>query len=1133
MKQFFTFLAAVVLTATTFAQVGIGTTTPDTSAALDITSTTKGLLIPRMTVNQRLAIASPVAGLLVYQTDRKAGFYYYEASSNEGEASSGWVLMTEDKIADDAIKENMITDGAITEDKIADDAIKENMIVDGEVTVNKIANGELTGDKLEDDPTFNGTVTADAFVGDGSGLTGVTATITDNSITANKIADGEITGDKLVNDPTFNGTVTADAFVGDGSLLTGLTSTAGLVSITENSKTGYRRADADAANYGDIGLGAVDLSVSDASSSTNGATGEKSIAIGDGTTASGARSTAMGNGTTASGSNSTAMGYNTIASDYGSLVLGQYNSIGSTATNATSFDITAPAFVIGNGTDNDKNKSDAFVVDFSGNTKIANTLDIGNATQSLTNLTEDEIGTAGSLIVQAENTTGENIALRILGNNSNDYYSGGKIIFGDYGTDYGVFLSEVEDEKLLIQAEAGVIVNGNLVVNEGYTLSGDGSGLSGVTATAAIDDGSITSAKILNATITSLDIADGAITESKIAAGQLTGDKLVNDPTFNGTVTADTFVGDGSGLTGVTATATITDNSITTSKILNATITNEDIASETIISSNILNGTITDEDISATAEIAQSKIAGLTAALANTGGFATASNVTSNSGGTIATDDFVFGSSQLENDNTTTNDDARMFFDKSKGAFRAGAVTDDMWNDNGVGTYSVAFGYNNAANGAYSVGFGSNSAASAKGSIAIGLNAIASGIGAIAMGGTETNEDTFGPKSQGRGSISMGINTNATELGSIAMGFKTTANGAASLAFGEETTASGDNALAGGYLANAVKNQSVAIGNNITANTLGEIVLGQYNTASTANNNWNTTDPLFTIGNGSSGNTKNAFQILKNGNTTLDGTLTAEAFIGDGSGLTGITATATLNDGDVTSAKILNGTIVDADVSSSAAIAQSKISGLATSLAGKQNTIADGGLTIAKTNGLQSALDAKAPLANPTFTGIVTIEALAITGTNGQVLINDGSGNMLMEDLREAGASQSGVVSTNNQTFAGNKTFTGEVLAKRYILTHPTPSTSSASTTISLSAGNVFTVNLVSNTSFDASGADVGTYLLKFVQDATGGRAVTFPSDWKWSGGSAPTITAAPNKTDIVTLIYDGATFYAAISQNF
>jgi hypothetical protein len=49
--------------------VGIGTTTPNTSAALDVNSTTKGFLIPRMTGAQRLAITTPATGLLVYQTN--------------------------------------------------------------------------------------------------------------------------------------------------------------------------------------------------------------------------------------------------------------------------------------------------------------------------------------------------------------------------------------------------------------------------------------------------------------------------------------------------------------------------------------------------------------------------------------------------------------------------------------------------------------------------------------------------------------------------------------------------------------------------------------------------------------------------------------------------------------------------------------------------------------------------------------------------------------------------------------------------------------------------------------------------------------------------------------------------------
>jgi hypothetical protein len=81
MKQIFTFLAAIVLTASTYAQVGIGTTTPDASAALDITSTTGGLLVPRMTETQRDAISPAATGLMIYQTDGTAGFYYYNGSS--------------------------------------------------------------------------------------------------------------------------------------------------------------------------------------------------------------------------------------------------------------------------------------------------------------------------------------------------------------------------------------------------------------------------------------------------------------------------------------------------------------------------------------------------------------------------------------------------------------------------------------------------------------------------------------------------------------------------------------------------------------------------------------------------------------------------------------------------------------------------------------------------------------------------------------------------------------------------------------------------------------------------------------------------------------------------------------------
>jgi hypothetical protein len=79
MKHFFTLLAVVLLTATTYAQLGIGTTSPDASSALDITSTTKGLLMPRMTNAQRQAISNPAAGLQVFVTDFDGGsFMFYD-----------------------------------------------------------------------------------------------------------------------------------------------------------------------------------------------------------------------------------------------------------------------------------------------------------------------------------------------------------------------------------------------------------------------------------------------------------------------------------------------------------------------------------------------------------------------------------------------------------------------------------------------------------------------------------------------------------------------------------------------------------------------------------------------------------------------------------------------------------------------------------------------------------------------------------------------------------------------------------------------------------------------------------------------------------------------------------------------
>lgn len=71
-------LLGCFLTLNMTAQVGINTTSPDPSAVLDIQSEVGGVLTPRMTSTQRLAISTPAQGLLVYDITLES-FYYYES----------------------------------------------------------------------------------------------------------------------------------------------------------------------------------------------------------------------------------------------------------------------------------------------------------------------------------------------------------------------------------------------------------------------------------------------------------------------------------------------------------------------------------------------------------------------------------------------------------------------------------------------------------------------------------------------------------------------------------------------------------------------------------------------------------------------------------------------------------------------------------------------------------------------------------------------------------------------------------------------------------------------------------------------------------------------------------------------
>jgi hypothetical protein len=208
--------------------------------------------------------------------------------------------------------------------------------------------------------------------------------------------------------------------------------------------------------------------------------------------------------------------------------------------------------------------------------------------------------------------------------------------------------------------------------------------------------------------------------------------------------------------------------------------------------------------------------------------FVVNSNVISNNGSSADyQDDFVIGSPSLDDTGNAAHD-SRMFFDKSRYAFRAGIATDSGWDEGQIGNGSVAFGAAIAnglgaaawgysrASGIYATSWGLLSIANGHRSTAWGDQTIAKGYGSTTWGQLTNASDTY--------STAWGRFTHGNGLAATAWGISTNANGYVATAWGVGSQANSDRATAWGQATNATNTGATSWGSATEAN-------GAYSTA--------------------------------------------------------------------------------------------------------------------------------------------------------------------------------------------------------------------------------------------------------------------------------------------------------------
>ena len=422
------------------AQVGINTGSPHASAALDVTATDKGLLIPRVALAS--AIGSPAEGLMVYQTTAPKGFYYFNGTAwtnlgggtaselekiTEG-ANTGHRILGRDPanygdIGSNAVDLSYSFDESSTMGATGDysTAIGQNTTASGYFST---AMGSYTSASGSESTAMGNSTNASGnystAMGQNTTASGYFSTAMGNSTTASN------------NGSTSMGSYTSAS--GDYSTAMGnLTTASGYFSTAMGNSTTASGSTSTAMGSYTYASG----SFSTAMGNNTYAPGSFSTAMGYLTTASGDYSTAMGSSTSASGEASATMGILTNAKSYAEIAVG-LNNTDYTPGSTSNHNIADRAFGVGIGGD-ETNRKDGLIVYKSGNTFVSNDGNTpDNGTTSIftgtTNTAALQVrSSANGMNIRTPNTsTGINIAKATIPDNTDPFISFGHLNSGTY-----------------------------------------------------------------------------------------------------------------------------------------------------------------------------------------------------------------------------------------------------------------------------------------------------------------------------------------------------------------------------------------------------------------------------------------------------------------------------------------------------------------------------------------------------------------------------------------------------------------------------------------------------------------------------------------------------------------------------